>query len=332
MSTRILSRSEIERLVDPDEILVAVEQAFRAHGMQQTQMPPKSYLFYPKYEGDLRTMPAYIEPMEATGVKIVNVHLRNHDRNLPTVMALLILIDPATGYPVAVMDGTWLTALRTGAAGAIAVKYLARADSRRVGFVGCGVQARTQLMMILRVVSLEEVVAVDIDPAQRDRFCRYVRDRFRLEIVGENRMEDVYTCDIIVTTTPSRKPLLHGDAIRPGTHINAIGADAPGKQELDPNILLRAVIVVDSWEQAAHSGEINVPVDEGLIRREHIYAELGEIVAGLKAGRTSEDQITVFDSTGLAIQDMAAAHVVWTKAKRTDIGRVMDILEVGAPE
>jgi len=329
VKTRILTRRDIERITEPDEILRAVEEAFRAHGLQQTQMPPKSYIFYPRHHGDLRTMPAYIEPMEATGVKIVNVHLQNKARGLPTVMAVIVLNDPTTGYPLAIMDGTWLTALRTGAAGAIAAKYLARSDSRRIGFVGCGVQAETQLLMTQRLFHLQELAAFDIDERRRDAFCAMAAERYGLRVVGSNRLEDIYTCDIITTTTPSTEPILKDEGIRPGTHINAIGADAPGKEELDPAILQRALIVVDSWEQAVHSGEINVPIDRGLITREDIYAELGEIVAGLKPGRTRPDQITVFDSTGLAIQDIASAHVVWAKARTQDVGLEVDIVGVG---
>ena len=330
MTTRILTRQEVEHLADPDEILTAVEDAFRAHGRGQVQMPPKIYLFYPEYEGDLRTMPAYIEPLHATGVKIVNVHVHNHDRGLPTVMATIILNSPETGYPIAIMDGTFLTAYRTGAAGAIAAKYLARRDARRIGFVGCGTQAETQLLMTLRVFQLEEVCAYDIDDERWQQFTRMAQDQYGLKVIGGNHLEDIYTCDIITTTTPVHEPILRAEGIRPGTHINAIGADAPGKQELDVAILTRAKIVVDSWEQASHSGEINVAVSQKVIGREDIHAELGEIVAGLKPGRERDDEITIFDSTGLAIQDIASARVVLDKALKENVGTELDLMGYSA--
>lgn len=326
MKTRILTQRMVMQLADPDEILKAVEDAFRAYGLHQVQMPPKVYLFYPKYDGDLRTMPAYIEALEATGVKIVNVHVHNHQRGLPTVMATIVLNDPQTGFPIAIMDGTYITALRTGAAGAVAARYLSRENARRIAFVGCGAQAETQLLMTLKVRNLEEVVAYDIDNGRRDRFCDYASKQYGLKIVGENRLEDVYTADIITTTTPVHEPILKGDAVRPGTHINAIGADAPGKQELDPAILLKAKVVIDDWEQASHSGEINVPVEKGLLTREHIHAELGEIVAGLKPGRESDDEITVFDSTGLAIQDIASAMTVYRRAVENSVGVELSLI------
>ena len=326
MKTRILTQRMIQELADPDEILMAVENAFRAYGQRQVQMPPKSYLFYSKYEGDLRTMPAYIEPIEATGVKIVNVHVRNHERGLPTVMATIILNDPTTGFPLAIMDGTYITALRTGAAGAVAAKYLSRSNARRIAFVGCGAQAVTQLLMTLKVRPIEEVIAYDIHPEAREQFCERVRKEYGLKAVAAQNVDEVYDADIITTTTPVHQPILRASAIRPGTHINAIGADAPGKEELDPAILLKAKVVIDDWEQASHSGEINVPVEKGLLTRDDIHAELGEVVAGLKPGRESDDEITVFDSTGLAIQDIASAQTVYRRALERGVGEELSLI------
>lgn len=326
MKTRILSRSTIEKLVDAQEVLEAVEEAFRAYGQQQVQMPPKVYMFYPEYEGDLRTMPAYIASIKATGVKIVNVHVRNHDRNLPTVMATIVLNDPETGYPIAVMDGTLITALRTGAAGAIAVKHLARQDARRIALVGCGTQAETQLLMTRLVTNIEEVVAYDVDTKRWDSFCRKVKEEYGFRIIGNNNLDDVYTADIITTTTPVHQPIIKTAKVQPGTHINAIGADAPGKQELETELIFKAKVVVDNWEQASHSGEINIPVERHGYTNKQVYAELGAIVAGLVPGRTNPTEITVFDSTGLAIQDIATAVVIYRKSQRLGLGQDIDLV------
>lgn len=300
-------------------------------GTGHAQMPSKQYLFMKKYNGDLRTMPAYLEEIDAVTVKVVNSHPENPKHGLPTVMATIILVDPKTGAPVAIMGGTKITALRTGAAGAIAAKYLANPSPKIVGLVGAGAQARTQLMGLQIVFkTIQEVNVWDINPKASEKYVEEMRQKYpQLKIcVVESVKKAVQETDIIITTTPSRKPLVSSDWVKQGSHINCIGADAPGKQELDPNILLRSKNVVDEWEQSSHGGEINVPISKGIITKEDIWGDICEIVAGLKQGRTSSDEITVFTSTGLAIQDAATANVVYKKALKEKIGKKIDILNV----
>ncbi|MGC9514942.1 MAG: ornithine cyclodeaminase family protein, partial [Methanocrinis sp.] len=157
-----LSEDEVKSSLTMEEAIEAVEEAFREHGRGKAQMPPKSYLYYKKYDGDLRTMPAYLEELDATGVKVVNVHPNNPDQGLPTVMAVMILNSPMTGAPIAMMGGTHLTSMRTGAAGAVAAKYLARKDSRRVGLLGAGAQARTQLLGLAKLFAIDTVSVADV--------------------------------------------------------------------------------------------------------------------------------------------------------------------------
>jgi alanine dehydrogenase len=327
MKVLLLSKKEIEGLISMREVITAVEKAFRAKGLGRVQMPPKSYVNFEKYGGDFRVMPAYLEDIDAAGVKIVNVHPRNPKKyRLPTVMATILLLDPKTGAPLTIMDGTLITNLRTGAGGAVAAKYLARRDSRVVAMLGAGVQAKTQLLGLNEVLKIEEVRVNDISPKNVSRFAAEMSKMLGLEVkVFRSVKEATEAADIIVTTTPSTKPILMDEHVRSGTHINAIGADAPGKQELDPAILLRAKVVVDDVEQAIHGGEVNVPLSKGLISRGDIYADLGEIVTGKKPGRTSRDEITVFDSTGLAIQDIATDWFVYRKAKRLGKGRWVEL-------
>lgn len=327
MKTLFLSQSEVKKLIDASEANEAVENAFEAFGKGLAQMPPKSYLFYTQYKGDLRTMPAYIQPLNATGVKIVNVHVNNAEKSLPTVMATIVLNDPESGYPIAIMDGTYLTALRTGSAGAIAIKYLARKDAENIGFVGCGVQAYTQIDTSILIKKFKFFKAYDINEKRRNDFANYVKDKYGLELTGKNDLQETCDTDIITTTTPVNKPIIKDEWIKEGTHINAIGADAPGKEELEPAILLRSTVVIDNWEQASHSGEINVPLEKGILKKENIHAELGEIVARLKSGRTSDTEITIFDSTGLAVQDIAVAKRVYEKAIKNNIGIHLDLLK-----
>lgn len=328
MKVLLLSRREVENIISMREAIAAVEKAFRAKGMGRVQMPPKSYVYFEKYDGDFRVMPAYLEGMGAAGVKIVNAHPRNPSRyGLPTVMAVIALIDPKTGAPLAIMDGTWITNLRTGAGGAVAAKYLARKDSRTVAMVGAGVQARTQLLALWEVLDLKEVRVNDVSREKAEKFAREMGRKLGLDARAVKETgEAAAGADVIVTTTPSRSPILMNEHVSGGAHINAIGADAPGKQELDPAILLRAKVVVDDMEQAVHGGEVNVPISKGIMTRDHIYADLGEIVTGKKPGRTSDEEITVFDSTGLAVQDIATDWVVYRKAKRMGMGREVELL------
>ncbi len=315
-----LTEDEVESLLTMDEAIVAVERAFYDHGMGLTQMPPKSYLYFSRYNGDLRTMPAYLEGQDLAGVKIVNVHTRNQEIGLPTVMALLVLNSSKTGAPLAIMGATYLTSMRTGAAGAVAARHLARHDSSVVGMIGAGVQARAQLLGLSRHFRIEQVIVSDSSLERARSFEDDVRSFLKCDCLIASGPEEACDCDILVTTTPSRRPVVKDKWIKPGTHINAIGADAKGKQELESSLTKRAKVVVDDLAQAVHSGEVNVPISEGVLLPDEIYAQIGEILAGKKPGRVSDKEITIFDSTGLGIQDVAAGHAVYEKALKTGKG------------
>jgi ornithine cyclodeaminase/alanine dehydrogenase len=316
--TIVLTQADVRSLVDMTIAVPAVEAAFAAHGRHETQMPVKVYLDLPQFDGDFRAMPAYYG--DSAGVKWVNAHPHNPQRHgIPAVLGMYILSDPATALPLAVMDATLLTAVRTGAAGAVAAKYLARPDSKRVGFIGTGVQART-LLAALRVVFDDlDVIAADASAEAASIFATEVGGR-----VGE--LAEAAGCDIVCTATPVREPIVRREWIHPGTHLNAMGADAHGKQELATQILLDAKVVIDDWEQACSSGEVNVPLERHELTRERIHAALGEVVAGDKPGRESPDEITVFDSTGLAVQDVALARVVYELAKERSVGLEVDFV------
>lgn len=324
METLIFTRDEIESILTPSLAIKAVHRAFKACALGQADMPPKSYLYFKK--GDLRTMPAYIhgQGLNIAGTKCVNVHPENYRVNLPSVMAVIVLVDPKTGFPLAVMDGTCITRMRTGAAGALAAKLLSIKKAQVAGFVGFGVQARTQLACLLEVRKIQKIKVWEngLKNGSASRFRAWAEKTFHLESTISTDIDEVTTdVDILTTTTPSRKPLVHH--VTPGTHINAIGADAKGKQEISPRILRNAMIVIDDWVQASHSGEINVPLKKRRLFRKHIHGTLGEIAAGLKQGRGSDGEITVFDSTGLAIQDVSCAFTVYKALKdREDVRRV----------
>jgi len=331
LETLLLTDDEVKKLLSMDEVIEAVEQAFKEKGLGRVQMPAKIYIFYKKYNGDLRTMPSYLEKLDVSAVKIVNVHPDNRTKyNLPTVMAVIVLVDPKNGVPIAIMSGTTVTDMRTGASGGIAARYLARKDSKIVGLVGAGVQARTQLMALLEVYKkLEEVRVWSRSKETKQSFVSETEHEYGhlcKIIPTETIKEAVEEADIVVTTTPSREPLVMNDMISSGTHFNCIGADAPGKEELDPAILKRAKVVVDDWEQASHSGEINVPLSRGIVAKKNVWAEIGEIATGLKSGRERREEITIFMSTGLAVQDAVTAKLAYDKAIKKGIGSFIRIM------
>lgn len=288
--------------LDPALVNRAVEAAFADHGKGLVQMPPKIYITLP--QGDFRTMPAYLPTLGIAGVKVVNVHPNNPSRGLPTVMALTIVLDIATGKPEAIINATKLTDMRTGAAGAVAAKYLAPKREVVLGVIGTGRQAEAQVAATAQELAIRGIRVWSRNPVHAERFCKSIRET-DCRVLS---LEQVCDCDVLITTTPSRQPLVESDWIHEGTHINAIGADAPGKEELDPALLCRASVFVDDPAQAVHSGEINVPIARGLFRKEDIAGTLGEVVTG-KRGRRRPDEITLFDSTGLAIQDLAIAKI-----------------------
>ena len=314
-------------LLDPDDVVTsarlpavidAVERAFEAYARGDAQMPAKSYIDLPQYNGDFRSMPAYLETddWEAAGIKWVNSHPDNPDaHDLPTVMGTMIYSDPETALPLALLDGTGLTRLRTGAAAAVATRHLAREDATSLGLVGAGVQSYTQLEAIAAVRDIETVVISDVSDEAIAAFLDEYGDDYD---VREGTVAEAAACDVVSTTTPVREPLV--ETVGEHTHVNAMGADAEGKHEISTDVLQAATLVIDDYDQCTHSGEINVPWGAGELDNGDIHAELGDVVTGSAAGRGDVDGVTVFDSTGLAIQDVAAAHVVYEHAQESDIG------------
>lgn len=321
-STLLLAQDDVARLMDIRMAIGVVREAFIAMAQGQAVMPPKAYLPLPR-ESDFRAMPAYLAHPAACGIKWVSVHPHNRARSLPTVMAVIILNDPATGVPLAVMDGLLITKLRTASAAAVAARALARPESWTVGLVGCGAQADAQVLALAELFPLTRVQVWGHALGEAARFCARMRRRSgRVAYVPSRSIEAcVDGMDIVVTLTPSRRPLVKRAWLAPGTHVNAIGADAPGKQELDWRILRDGVVVVDDRVQAIHGGELNVPVRKHQFDPRRIHASLGEVLLKRRAGRRSTSDITVFDATGLAIHDIALGAEVLRRARRLRIGR-----------
>jgi len=314
----VLGRKETEELLSVREAINAVERAFKLKAENKSRMPPKIYLDMPEFGGDFRAMPAYIDG--TAGLKWVCGYPNNHQYNLPTVMATIVICDPRTGRPLAIMNGAYITNIRTGAAGGVAVKYLARENSSVIGMIGAGMQAKTQLMAINEVLDrIEEVKVFDLNRDTSQKYSKEMGAGLKINVHPVESIEAAADADIVVTTTPSREPVVRKEHIKPGTHINAIGADAKGKQELEISLLASAKVVVDDIEQASHGGEINVALSEGRLKIEDVHGTIGEVIINSKKGRESDDEITVFDSTGLAIQDMVCAKLIYEKTRRIKV-------------
>ena len=352
MQTLLLNADDVDENAEMDRVIDAVRGAFAAYERGDAKMPAKSYIDLPEYDGDFRSMPAYLDVREAdageetadgdgwdaAGIKWVNAHPNNPaDHGLPTVMGTMIYSDPETAFPLAILDGTTLTMKRTGAAAAVATDHLAVPDASSLGIVGAGVQSYTQLEAIAAVRDIEAVVVSDLDEARVADFVDAFDGRFD---VRAGSVSEAGHCDILSTVTPVEEPIVGPDDVGEHTHINAMGADAAGKHELADELLLDATIVIDDREQCTHSGEINVPYAAGTLTDDDVYGEIGEIVVGARPGRAGVDAggnapatgeegvtgVTVFDSTGLAIQDVAAARVVYEQADENDNGYPFDLL------
>jgi alanine dehydrogenase len=326
METLLLNQDAVDENTQMPELIRAIEDAFAAYATGSAQMPAKSYIDLPQYNGDFRSMPAYLDAdgWDAAGIKWVNVHPDNPESfDLPTVMGTMIYSDPETAFPLAIMDGTELTMKRTGAAAAVATDHLAVEDATSMGLVGAGVQSYTQLEAISKIRPIEEVVISDLDEEAVAEFIDYFDDEFD---VRSGSIAEAASCDILSTVTPVETPIVSADAVGDHTHINAMGADAEGKHEIADEVLLNAKLVIDDHAQTTHSGEINVPYNEGTLTDDDIHGDIGDIVIGDLEGRTEDDGVTVFDSTGLAIQDVAAAHVVYEHANENDNGYPFNLL------
>lgn len=320
--TLMIGPDELSECIEMANVIDAIEDAFAAYQNGNAKMPPKSYVDLEEVNGDFRAMPAAVG--DSAGIKWVNVHPDNPETfNLPTVMGVVVYSDPETAYPLAIMDGTKLTRFRTGAVAGVATRHLAPSDANSLGLLGAGQQAHAQLDAIANVVDLDRVVLSDLDENAIERFIANESDRDTEILSGTP--EDVAGCDVISTTTPSEDPILKREWISDGAHINAIGADAEGKQELESQILVDANVIVDDWVQCSHSGEINVPVAEGRLDQEDVHADLSEVVTG-EAPESGDDDISVFDSTGLAIQDIATARLVYESADEQGLGTEFNLV------
>ncbi|WP_287583799.1 ornithine cyclodeaminase family protein [Candidatus Borrarchaeum sp.] len=325
----ILSQDDVRSCLPMSDAIKAVTDAYKAFALGQVEMPQVQHLDVAKYRGEVDIKSGAAENFGLIGTKIASGYYDNPKLGLPPGFAVIILLDLKTSMPLAIMDGSYVTAVRTGAAGAVAASVLARKDAKRVGVIGSGTQGRMQVLALNEIFPLEQVKVFNINKVNSEKYAVEMSERLGIDVQAVDTAQNaVSNVDIVITAVPSKKAMVMDEWIEDGMHINAFGTDGPGKQELDPNIMKRAQakIVVDSLKQCRVIGETQHALKQGLIQESDIYAEIGEILLGNKKGRETEEEITVFDSTGLAVQDIAAANVVYQLAKQKDMGKRVKLL------
>ncbi len=332
MQLRVLSAEDVRRALPMAMAIDGMKTAFRQFSAGQATMPLRSRIDVPAVGGVSLFMPAYLSGDASGGtlaVKVVSVFGKNAERGMPTVHGLVLLLEADTGRPLAMLEGATLTAIRTGAASGAATDLLARKDARTLTIFGSGVQARTQLAAVCAVRNIERVW---VHSLRRERAAKFVEEMRNCERVpsdlqvADNPQQAVANSDIICTATTSATPVFDGNWLRPGTHINAVGSYTPQMQEVDATTIRKALVAVDSRESVlAEAGDLIIPIQQGCITADHLHAELGEIVAGPKPGRTSPEQITYFKSCGLAVQDAVAAELAYTEAERLGLGTMVSL-------
>ena len=324
MKMRILSAQDVRRALPMVEAIEGMKQAFAQVSTRQAEVPLRGRVDVAPQSVTTLVMPAFLAQSGDLAVKVVSVFPHNKQRGEPTIYAAVLVLDAATGRPLALLEGGTLTAIRTGAGAGAATDLLARPDASVVAILGSGVQARTQLEAVCTVRQIREVRVYSPTHEHAVIFAREMRgvgpvpDTIRIMSRAETAVRDA---DIICAATTSRTPVFHSQDVAPGTHINGVGSYMPSMQEVDAETVKRALVVVDereaAWEEA---GDLIQPLQAGLITEAHIHAELGEIVAGIKPGRTSPEQITFFKSVGNAAQDAISGRIALQNAIKNNLG------------
>ena len=324
--TLILNRNDVMSVLKMKDCIDVVEKAFTELANGTAVLPLRTNITPP--DGLSLYMPAYLKEMKALACKIVTVYKNNpKNYNLPVVIGKVMLQDPDTGDVICIMDGGYLTAVRTGAASGVATKYIARKEDGQVaGIFGTGVQAQMQLLAVAEVRKLSKALIYDISNEAALKFINDLQGKVDFEIIKASSPDEVLEADIICTATSSPTPVFNGQKVKNGTHINGIGSHTPNARELDADIILRSKFIGDSKEGCfSEAGDIMIPLKEGIIDESHFFAELGDVITGKKEGRANDTEITIFKSNGLAIQDTATAKLIYDRAVEAGVGTEVKI-------
>jgi ornithine cyclodeaminase/alanine dehydrogenase-like protein (mu-crystallin family) len=310
----IIEEAALRAAVTPAKAVDVTREAFKADGEGRTRVPAVINLDIPSVRGEFHVKTAHIEGVPHIGIKIASGFYDNPSKGLPSGSGLIALFDAVTGLPTALLiDNGFLTDIRTGAAGAVAADYLAKQTITTVGVIGSGIQARFQVRCLRVARAFSRIVAWSPTPSRLEAYCAEMAAE-GYDVTGASGPEQVCaTADVLITATPARDPIVKAAWLRPGVHVNAMGADAPGKRELEADCFdIADLVVVDRYAQCAAFGELKHALEAALLTRHDVHAELGEIAAGRKTGRTSDQQITIADLTGVGFQDTAIASAAFT--------------------
>src|SRR5215211_7126913 len=319
--TLLLNRADLEKILDVTSVVEAVERGFADFSAGRAIMPVRTAVRVQDPPGVMLVMPCAMTETGVLGTKIVSVFPQNPTRGLPTIPALYVLLEYQTGMPVAVMDAGFITGLRTAAASAVATKHLAREDARTLGIFGTGVQGLYHALAIPAVRGIERVIVMGSSPEKSRVFAESLAGKLSAEVVPGGSVDEVAAADVVVTGTTQTSPLFSGSLLSSGAHVNNVGSHSMTAREMDTEAVVRSTVVVDSYDAAwAESGDILIPIEEGAITREHVVAELGEVVLGKKPARASAEQVTLFKSNGLAFQDAVTAGLALERAKAAGVG------------
>lgn len=323
---RILSAEDVRIALPMNQAVETMKKAFVQLSAGKAEVPLRVGLQVPQHNGVTLFMPGYLSQDDHMAVKIVSVFNENPSKGLPLIHALVVVLDAETGAPTAVMDGAYLTALRTGAASGAATDLLARKDAKTAAIFGAGTQARTQLEAVRSVRPIQSAWVYDPNEDRAEEYAAEMRGKLGIEIhIANTPSQAVRAADIICTATTSSTPVFEDADLQPGCHINAVGAYTAEMQEVPVETIQRAKIVIDHRESSlAEAGDLIIPLNQGLISQEDIHAELGEVAAGLKPGRETAGEITLFKSVGVAVQDVAAANAVLQAAREMNLGMEVD--------
>ena len=315
----LIDSQQIKSVIGMETAIILMEKAFKDVSEKKCHVPLRSIVENPGKTITLFFKPAFNDTLGRFAVKFLTQNEENNDRGMPTIMGIIMLMDADSGRILSVMDGTYITGLRTGAAGGLAARILSREDSESFALFGCGVQGRTQLEAVLTVRDIKIVYLFDRSEAAVKEFIEEMQPGTKAKLIAAHDLNILKEVDIIATATGSAKPLFSLKNIKPGVHITAVGAYKPHMQELDTDIIKNSSLFVDDKEACIkEAGDIVIPLDRGIISPDHIRSELGDVISGKFTGRSNEDEITVFKSVGVAIQDLVVANAVYEKYTRTE--------------
>ena len=327
-SVLVLTKEEIESLLTIEDSIEAVENGFKAYNAGKAVLPFPVALLIPDHSGDIHIKPGYLRGYPTYTIKIASGFYENHKLGLPSSHGMMLLFDSRTGLPLCFeVDRGFITDLRTAAAGAVAARALAKKSVKTVGVIGTGTQARLQILALSKVRDFSRLKVWGRNPDSVKRYINEMRKALDVEIVASKTVEQAVTgSDVVVTATMSNSALVMSDWVGKGTHVTAVGSDSPEKQELDPKLLKKAdKYVADSVKQCAQLGELHHAIEEGIMAEKDVHAELGQVLLGIKSGRESDEEITICDLTGLAVQDVVTSQLVYERALKKKMGSYIKV-------